>query len=129
MRPQLFVAVFLLASSSALADPPASRIERVIERAREEVARGVEYDPSYVRLAYPNGDVDPARGVCTDVVVRALRAAGIDLQSRVHEDILARPSAYARFVTRADANIDHRRVGPLMVWLDANAVRLPRPTA
>jgi uncharacterized protein YijF (DUF1287 family) len=108
-----------------------------VARAREEVARGVAYDPSYVALTfasgvdtghpvYPNGDLDPSRGVCTDVVVRALRAAGVDLQSRVHEDIRARPAAYAAFVSRADANIDHRRAGPLMVWLEAHAKRLPR---
>ena len=99
-------------------------MSRVVARAREEVTRGVAYDSRYVHLGYPNGDVDPSRGVCTDVVVRALRAAGIDLQSLVHEDILSRPRAYARYVSHADASIDHRRVGPLTVWLDAHATRL-----
>jgi uncharacterized protein len=119
-----------LVSSSAAADGGAPFIEAVLARARAEVARAVVYDPSYVRLAYPGGDVDPSRGVCTDVVVRALRDGGIDLQARVHEDVLARPRAYARYVTRPDANIDHRRVGPLAVWLDAHAEALPlRPSA
>lgn len=60
------------------------------------------------------------------VVVRSLRAAGLDLQALVHQDILARPRAYARWVSRPDKNIDHRRVGPLVVWLDAHAQKLPR---
>jgi uncharacterized protein YijF (DUF1287 family) len=106
-----------------LADP-SPLASRVVARAREEVTRRVSYDPRYARIPYPNGDVDSSRGVCTDVVVRALRVAGIDLQALVHQDILARPRAYARFVARPDANIDHRRVGPLTVWLDAHATRL-----
>ncbi len=96
----------------------------ILVRAREEVARHVVYDPSYVRLAYPLGDVDSDHGVCTDVVVRALRAAGLDLQKLVHEDVLARPQAYAHYVAHPDANIDHRRVGPLVVWLNAHAQRI-----
>jgi uncharacterized protein YijF (DUF1287 family) len=83
-----------------------ARIARVLARARDEVARGVVYDGRYRtltyrdgvdagRFVYPGGDLDPARGVCTDVVVRALRAAGIDLQSAVHSDIVA-SSAIAR---------------------------------
>lgn len=124
MRRALVACVLLLSSPSALADPVSPGVARVLLRAREEVARRVAYDPSYVGLSYPGGDVDPAHGVCTDVVIRALRAAGIDLQARVHEDVLARPRAYAAFVTRPDANIDHRRVGPILVWLEANATRL-----
>jgi uncharacterized protein YijF (DUF1287 family) len=123
-RAALLLALTLVSSLSR-ADTPPALVTRVIARARQEVARGVVYDSSYVRLAYPGGDVDPSRGVCTDVVIRALRVAGIDLQTRVHEDALARPRAYARYVTHADANIDHRRVGPLTVWLDAHARPLP----
>jgi uncharacterized protein YijF (DUF1287 family) len=117
------LAFLVLPARGALADP-APLASRVVARAREEVTRRVSYDPSYTRIPYPNGDVDPSRGVCTDVVVRALRVAGIDLQALVHQDVLARPRAYARFVGRPDANIDHRRVGPLTVWLDAHATRL-----
>jgi uncharacterized protein YijF (DUF1287 family) len=123
MRPSravLLVAVFALAAASAEAGGSAAR---VVERAREEVARGVTYDASYQRLAYPGGDVDPGRGACADVVVRAMRAAGIDLQQLVHEDELARPFAYP-FVTTPDASIDHRRITSLKVWLDAHAVKL-----
>lgn len=110
-----------LAPRPARADPVAD----AVSRARLEVARGVSYDPSYVRLAYPGGDVAADRGVCTDVVVRAFRAAGLDLQAKVHADVLAAPAAYAPWVKTADANIDHRRVGPLRVWLSRHAVALP----
>ena len=112
-----------------------ARVARVLARAREEVARGVVYDGRYRTLTfrdgadarhfvYPGGDLEPGRGVCTDVVVRALRAAGFDLQSAVHADIVSHPEPYARFVTHADANIDHRRVGPLMTYLERHAMRL-----
>jgi len=108
-----------------------------VARARGEVDRQVVYDPAYVRLSfragadtghvvYPGGDLDASRGVCTDVVVRALRAVGVDLQERVHADIVAHPAAYPR-VTAPDTNIDHRRVGPLLVYLRRHAVA-PAPT-
>ena len=96
----------------------------IVARARLEVSRSVTYDSSYLSLAYPNGDPSPDRGVCTDVVVRSLRATNIDLQQLVHEDILRRPAAYAT-VKRADRNIDHRRVSPMLVYLRAHATSLP----
>ena len=101
---------------------------RIVARAREEAARGVRYDPSYERIAYPMGDVDPARGACTDVVVRALRAAGVDLQQRIHEDALAHPDAYPH-IARPDASIDHRRVPGVRAWMMRHAQRLPTGTA
>jgi uncharacterized protein len=119
-----------------VADPaPAARGVAIVARARAEVLRGVAYDPAYVRLrfrgetdtgrtVYPGGDLDPARGVCTDVVVRALRAVGVDLQERVHADVVARPTAYPG-IGAPDANIDHRRVGPLLVYLRAHASSPP----
>ncbi|WP_437333191.1 DUF1287 domain-containing protein [Sorangium sp. So ce394] len=97
----------------------------IVARARLEVARAVTYDPAWVAIDYPNGDPAPERGVCTDVVIRAVRAAGIDLQKVIHEDILARPSVY-RTIERPDRNIDHRRVGPMLTYLRAHAMSLPR---
>jgi uncharacterized protein YijF (DUF1287 family) len=112
----------LLAWGGAASADDADFTAKVIARAREEVAHQVSYDSSYVSLAYPNGDVDPARGVCTDVVVRALRAGGLDLQSRLHEDELAHRDAYPLGQGRVpDANIDHRRVGPLLTWFRRHA--------
>ncbi len=107
-------------------DEPMPDFQLVVERARLEVTRRVIYDSRYVSLSYPGGDVDPSRGVCTDVVVRALRAVGIDLQRLVHEDILRRPGAYKRGGKRADASIDHRRATALLVWFEAYTRVLPR---
>ena len=99
------------------------RAARMVARARLEVARGVKYDPSYERIGYPGGDVDPSRGVCTDVVVRALRAAGLDLQRALHEDVARAPGAYAEIAT-PDASIDHRRVPNMKAFLERHALRL-----
>lgn len=96
-----------------------------MRRARLEVDRKVTYDPAYVSIAYPNGDVAAERGVCTDVVIRSLRSVGIDLQARIHEDIQRRPDAYTT-VKRADANIDHRRVTPMLAYLRAHATALTK---
>lgn len=78
----------------------------------------VVYDPNYYPLDYPNGDLPPNRGVCTDVIVRAYRALGIDLQKEVHEDMLLNFSLYPKNwgLSKPDRNIDHRRVPNLMVY-------------
>lgn len=73
---------------------------RLVVAARAQVDPAVVYAPEYVKIPYPNGDVPLSRGVCTDVVVRAYRALGLDLQAAIHT---------AR-VGSGDANIDHRRV-------------------
>jgi len=76
----------------------------------------VIYDPSYFSMDYPGGDVPAGRGVCTDVVIRAYRKLGIDLQKEVHEDMVARFGDYPNIwgLSRPDSNIDHRRVPNLM---------------
>ena len=66
------------------------------EAARQQVGVVTGYDPAYVSIPYPGGDVDPSSGVCTDVVIRALRALGFDLQKAIHEDMRAHFSAYPR---------------------------------
>jgi uncharacterized protein YijF (DUF1287 family) len=78
----------------------------------------VEYDPSYFRIGYPGGDVPANKGVCTDVVIRAYRKLGIDLQKEVHHDMNAHFSQYPQSwgMKRTDANIDHRRVPNLMTF-------------
>jgi len=113
-------------SASPSAFVPLTPAARVVARAREEVSRGVVYDPSYVGIAYPNGDVDDATGVCTDVVVRGYRAAGIDLQKLVHEDVTKNVAAYDPWVKHPDSNIDHRRVGPLLTYLRRHAKALAK---
>lgn len=78
------------------------------------------YDPSYVPIAYPGGDVDPAVGVCTDVIVRAFREQGVDLQKNVHEDMRRAFRKYPNKwgLKRPDTNIDHRRVPNLMTYFE-----------
>ena len=76
----------------------------------------VIYDPSYVQIGYPNGDVPSNKGVCSDVVIRAYRKLGIDLQKKVHEDMKANFDKYPKIwgLSAPDKNIDHRRVPNLM---------------
>ena len=78
----------------------------------------VYYDPAYVILAYPNGDVPANKGVCTDVIIRAYRKLGIDLQKEVHEDMQSHFNQYPKSwgMSHTDKNIDHRRVGNLMTF-------------
>lgn len=78
----------------------------------------VRYDGSYFRISYPNGDVPADKGVCTDVVIRAYRKMGIDLQKEVHMDMKANFSIYPNNwgLRRPDTNIDHRRVPNLMTF-------------
>lgn len=78
----------------------------------------VTYDPAYFTLKYPNGDVPADKGVCTDVVIRAYRKLGIDLQKEVHEDMAKNFSKYPKTwgLKKPDTNIDHRRVPNLQVF-------------
>jgi uncharacterized protein YijF (DUF1287 family) len=84
--------------------------------ARKTVLNADAYTGGYHQLRYPMGDVPRAIGVCTDVVVRALRNAGIDLQAEVHRDIARAPRAYPMVKAGGDANIDHRRVKTILPW-------------
>ena len=78
----------------------------------------VNYDPSYFKIKYPNGDVPANKGVCTDVIIRAYRKLGIDLQQSVHEDMKNHFEKYPKTwgLKKTDTNIDHRRVPNLMVF-------------
>jgi uncharacterized protein YijF (DUF1287 family) len=92
--------------------------ESLSNSALELTKQYVVYDPGYYTLGYPNGDVPADRGVCTDVVIRAYRKLGIDLQKEVHEDMLESFEKYPTNwgLTKTDKNIDHRRVPNLMVF-------------
>jgi uncharacterized protein YijF (DUF1287 family) len=118
MRPLIVVLAFVL-SSAVFADSP-----KLVSAAREQTHRTVVYDGSYTQISYPLGDVPENRGVCTDLVVRAYRAIGIDLQVLVHEDMSANFAAYPHQwgLSKPDSNIDHRRVPNLQRFLErANA--------
>ncbi len=125
MRSLAFAGVLVAAAAATAAGPGGETgfVASVLEGARECVRRAPRYDPAYVPLAYPGGDPGWERGVCTDVVIRAFRAAGVDLQVLVHEDILARPRAYG--ITAPDPSIDHRRVRNLVVFFSRHAEVLP----
>lgn len=89
--------------------------------ARSQIGKTLVYDPAYVRLDYPGGDVPIDRGVCTDVVIRALRGAfNMDLQKLVHEDMKRAFSQYPALwgMSKPDRNIDHRRVPNLKTYFD-----------
>jgi uncharacterized protein len=106
---------------ASLAAPPSSRAAgaRLAEAAKKQLGVTTGYDPRYIRMAYPEGDVPRNTGVCADVVVRAARdGLGLDLQQLLHEDMLRDFAAYPRTwgMRAPDANIDHRRVLNLEVY-------------
>lgn len=88
----------------------------------------IRYDPSYFSIDYPGGDIPADRGVCTDVIIRAYRKLGIDLQKEVHEDMASNFEVYPKNwgLTRPDKNIDHRRVPNLMVFFKRKGEELPK---
>ncbi|MGL6209548.1 MAG: DUF1287 domain-containing protein [Paracoccaceae bacterium] len=103
----------------------------LITAARTQVGVTVIYDPAYVSLAFPGGDVPAERGVCTDVVIRALRDAwGIDLQLAVNRDMKAAFTAYPPLwgLKTTDRNIDHRRVPNLQTLFTRIGAALPAPS-
>jgi uncharacterized protein len=113
-----------------LATPVAAGVKpsRLTEAARDQVGVTVTYDPAYTALTFPGGDLPRDRGVCTDVVIRALRDGwGIDLQLAVHRDMQADFAAYPTLwgLTRPDRNIDHRRVPNLQTLLTRIGANLP----
>lgn len=87
----------------------------------------VSYDPAYFVMKYPNGDVPSDKGVCTDVIIRAYRQLGIDLQKEVHEDMSANFQIYPQNwgLAGPDKNIDHRRVPNLMTFFTRFGTALP----
>ena len=92
---------------------------KLVQAARQQIGVTVQYDPQYTKLAYPNGDVEMSKGVCTDVVIRAMRKAHqLDLQKLVHDDMASNFALYPKNwgLKKTDANIDHRRVPNLQVY-------------
>lgn len=92
---------------------------KLVAAARKQIGITNSYDPQYSKLAYPSGDVEMSKGVCTDVVIRALREAhNVDLQQLVHEDMAKNFSLYPKKwgLKKTDSNIDHRRVPNLQVY-------------
>lgn len=105
--------------------PP--QLKQMLDGAIAQAGVTTSYDPAYVALAYPGGDVSEKTGVCSDVVVRAFRKAGIDLQKEIHEDMTAARSDYPTKwgAISPDSNIDHRRVLNLMAYFRRHGKSLP----
>jgi len=117
-----------LAQPQGPAAPGALFPDALVAAAVEQTRHQVTYDGSYRVIPYPNGDVPANIGVCTDVVIRAYRAVGIDLQRLVHEDMRSAFSSYPSQwgLKRPDRNIDHRRVPNLQTFLRRQGAELPR---
>lgn len=94
--------------------------DRLADSAEALTLQDVTYDPAYFSIDYPNGDIPNDKGVCTDVIIRAYRKAGIDLQKEVHEDMKDNFEKYPKIwgLTKPDKNIDHRRVPNLMIFFE-----------
>ena len=116
MKKELLIILFLTINL-CFAQTSTEQIE-LSDSALELTKQDVIYDPSYFSIDYPNGDVPSGRGVCTDVVIRAYRKIGIDLQKEVHIDMKSDFSSYPKIwgLKTTDKNIDHRRVPNLMTF-------------
>jgi uncharacterized protein len=107
----IFLAYFQASAASAAGNlSHAAFLQKLSSATVERTHHTVRYDPAYVRIPYPNGDIPADTGVCTDEVIRAYRTLGIDLQKEVHEDVLADFAAYPNWqrwlLAHADSNID-----------------------
>jgi uncharacterized protein len=120
------LALALLLAAPDAGVGPSPRARALALAAMSQVGKTTIYDPAYVRLPFPNGDVPIERGVCTDVVVRAFRDLGVDLQAELHRDMVANFASYPKLwkLTRPDPNIDHRRVQNLRTWLHRRGAEL-----
>lgn len=131
MRVSVLIAVPLLLIGTVFSqiipaptDPHQDFLKRLSAAAIERTTHTVKYDPGYVAMSYPGGDVPPDAGVCSDEVIRSYRALGIDLQKEVHEDMKKHFTAYPEGSRTLDRNIDHRRVANLMVFFQRNGDKL-----
>lgn len=96
---------------------------RLADSALTLTRQTVHYDPHYFKISYPNGDVPADKGVCSDVLIRAYRKLGIDLQKDIHDDMNAHFDKYPKLwgLSHTDTNIDHRRVPNMMAFFSRHA--------
>ena len=137
--PKLFIALFALTSlpfsqtaigqeTTVVSRPASAWSTALISSAHAQVGVTLIYNGSYQKLDFPNGDIARIMGVCTDVVIRALRDShGLDLQSLVNRDMKANFSAYPKIwgLSRTDKNIDHRRVPNLQTYFKRRGAAQP----
>lgn len=126
MRLFLIIKLLFVTSFVSLAQN-ADFYQKLSVAAIELTKTRVTYDPAYVVIPYPNGDVPSNKGVCTDVVIRAYRRLGIDLQKEVHEDMKANFGKYPKTwgLKKTDTNIDHRRVPNLQTFFTRKGIVKP----
>ena len=112
-----FIFVLLFVNTNVYSQNEARQIA-LSNSAIELTRQSVTYDPNYYSISYPNGDVPSNIGVCTDVIIRAYRKIGVDLQKNVHEDMKLNFNLYPTIwrLKKTDKNIDHRRVPNLMTY-------------
>lgn len=129
----LAIIVVTMMTTPAVGEPPRQSqqletrfAQALIQAAMAQASSPVTYDGSYRRIPYPGGDVPASIGVCTDVIIRAYRAVGVDLQVRVHEDMRAAFGLYPKLwgLSRTDTNIDHRRVPNLQTYFRRRGAQL-----
>jgi len=122
----VFQVVLLIFTSVNVVFSQDAFFDRLADTALTLTKQVVSYDPSYFKLAYPNGDVPADKGVCTDVIIRAYRKLGVDLQKEVHEDMKLSFVKYPRHwgLSKPDKNIDHRRVPNLMTFFTRHGITL-----
>jgi uncharacterized protein len=111
----------------ALPQNSSPQLKQLIDGAVAQAGVTTGYDPSYVSIQYPGGDVPINTGVCSDVLVRAFRKTGIDLQKEVHEDMARAWDEYPKRwgLSSPDSNIDHRRVLNLMTYFKRQGKSIP----
>lgn len=115
-------------SLSMLAHGQGTFYERLSQAAVDLTRQEVEYDPGYFVIAYPNGDIPENKGICTDVLIRAYRKVGIDLQKEIHEDMVSNIKRYTKVFRKApkpDTNMDHRKVENMMTFFEYHAIKGP----
>ena len=127
----ILVAAMMATTAAGESARPSGRLDTrfaqaLIQAAVAQTSTPVTYDGSYRRIPYPGGDVPASIGVCTDLIIRAYRAVGVDLQAQVHEDMRAAFGSYPQLwgLSRADSNIDHRRVPNLQTYLRRRGAQL-----
>ncbi|MCD4769390.1 MAG: DUF1287 domain-containing protein [Bacteroidales bacterium] len=127
MKRTILSILILLCAGSRVAGQ-SDFFSKLSDSALELTRQNVVYDPGYFSIDYPGGDIPGDRGVCTDVVIRAYRKLGIDLQKEVHEDMLSNFDKYPENwgLSGTDKNIDHRRVPNLMVFFGRHGIVKPK---
>ena len=128
MRVSVYLIVLLILLAPVAAQQKPLRLTGIVSAARWQIGKTMTYDSSYAALKYPGGDIPIRRGVCTDVVIRALRhSLKMDLQKLIHEDMKAAFSKYPKIwgLKKPDRNIDHRRVPNLTRYFERQGYSLP----